>query len=801
MAVKATNYFAGLIACLCLGNLTTFSQSGGPDCAVAVLNKIPSLPYLSLPTETTCGMGDDYNSSNVVFCGHPTYLGGEDKVYAFDAPVSGNVQAILASSSLYASIFVYEGCPDAGTCVGAVFSSEPSPVRRMWFDVIAGRTYYVVVDQLAGSSNCITTYQLSITAPDQACPQIPTNAVNYAPNADFELGNFAGWKAYTGECCPVNTPDQAIVNGRHTIMSGNGTDPNTDNVVTMVAPGGSYSARLGNSLNGAQAERLQYSFTVDDNHNGLLYRYAVVLEDPGHGDEEQPRFEINVLDSSGNQVPCGYYKVVAGSNVPCFRSTVNGGVIYKDWTTVGADLSAYKGQEITVDFATGDCKLSGHYGYAYLDVIVTKLEIEIMGGSFCEGDTSIILTAPEGFKSYEWSTGETTQQIIINHPEDGDSVRVQLTPLQGNCNSSIFLVLKGSPKPKADFRENNACAGDTMYFTDSSSVSAGSIISRLWDFGDGTVSNLKNPEHVYNANGTYLVKLKVTSNKGCTDSIVKSVIVGGDPLTPPVLSCVAEMQGTISFHWNILQNASSYEISTDGGVTWLSNATDTFYAVNGLNSGDSSSLLLRAIGLPPCIDTVESTALTCYIPPCPVLSVTLHGDTTIADGDAAWLSATAAGGSGNYLFTWKPDIGNGPGPYAVTPDQTTIYHVTIEDQEAAGCSSASDQATVFIQGKPVIPEQECAFMFSLANAFSPNSDQLNEEFKGTGDCIKEFNMMIFNRWGEKVFVSSAIDRGWNGGVNNDPANLAPEGAYIYLVKLKDKKDKEHLYCGTVSLVK
>ena len=47
-------------------------------------------------------------------------------------------------------------------------------------------------------------------------------------NADFELGNFANWTATTGTCCPINSTSPGIVNGRHTIMTGAGTDPNTN---------------------------------------------------------------------------------------------------------------------------------------------------------------------------------------------------------------------------------------------------------------------------------------------------------------------------------------------------------------------------------------------------------------------------------------------------------------------------------------------------------------------------------------------------------------------------------------------
>src|SRR5690606_3426290 len=71
-------------------------------------------------------------------------------------------------------------------------------------------------------------------------------------NAAFELGNFTNWTGATGSCCPINTPTNGIVNGRHTIVTSPGTDPVTGNGLQL-APGGNYTtaARIGNSSTGA----------------------------------------------------------------------------------------------------------------------------------------------------------------------------------------------------------------------------------------------------------------------------------------------------------------------------------------------------------------------------------------------------------------------------------------------------------------------------------------------------------------------------------------------------------------------
>ena len=161
-------------------------------------------------------------------------------------------------------------------------------------------------------------------------------------NLDFEAGNFIGWTGRTGSCCPISMFSNGIVTGQHTIMSGPGFDPHSNNQIPVVAPGGVYSARLGNDNTGAEAEQLSYSFQVTPQTELFIYRYAVVLEDPVHDPLEQPRFEIRVYDQNGNPVGCGTYNVVSGAGIPGFQTwydmATGSDIHFKTWTTVGIDL-------------------------------------------------------------------------------------------------------------------------------------------------------------------------------------------------------------------------------------------------------------------------------------------------------------------------------------------------------------------------------------------------------------------------------------------------------------------------------
>lgn len=336
-------------------------------------------------------------------------------------------------------------------------------------------------------------------------------------NIGFSMGNFTGWQGRTGSCCPINLPTPGIVAGRHTIV-GAGVDPFSCGGLTLPAPGFANVAQLGNSGTGAQAEGISYTYLVDPTTALLVYTYAVVLEDPGHTTADQPRFEIQVRDASNNLIPCTIYEISAGGGIPGFQTC--GGVVWKDWTQVGVDLSGYIGQLVTIEMRTGDCSLGGHFGYGYITAECQPLEILV---EYCEGDTVASLTAPDGFASYLWSTGETTQTIAINNPTPGVStVTCDVVSVTG-CSATLSAVIN-PVIVTAGFSYTDNCG--LAQFTDTSAVTGtGSTITQWnWDFDDaGSTSTVQNPTHQYNNAGTYDVQLIATSNQGCYDTAIVSL--------------------------------------------------------------------------------------------------------------------------------------------------------------------------------------------------------------------------------------------------------------------------------------
>ncbi|MBI2279681.1 MAG: gliding motility-associated C-terminal domain-containing protein [Bacteroidetes bacterium] len=93
-----------------------------------------------------------------------------------------------------------------------------------------------------------------------------------------------------------------------------------------------------------------------------------------------------------------------------------------------------------------------------------------------------------------------------------------------------------------------------------------------------------------------------------------------------------------------------------------------------------------------------------------------------------------------------------------------------------------------------------AYNFYIPNAFTPDKDGLNEIFTAVGEEIKEFSMQIFNRWGEKIYETHDLAKGWDGKAK-DGSEIAQQDVYVYDIRLRDFTGKLHTMQGKVTLIK
>jgi len=150
---------------------------------------------------------------------------------------------------------------------------------------------------------------------------------------------------------------------------------------------------------------------------------------------------------------------------------------------------------------------------------------------------------------------------------------------EGVQHQVTFEILKNKP-PVADFSfsPQQPTDLDTITFADQSTDEDGEIVAWHWDFGDGTTSNEQNPTHKYADNGTYIVKLTVTDDKGATETAQKIIEVANvapvakftyEPDKPKIREEI-KFNATLSFDddgnivnytWNFGDGNISYEIN------------------------------------------------------------------------------------------------------------------------------------------------------------------------------------------------------------------------------------------------
>lgn len=331
------------------------------------------------------------------------------------------------------------------------------------------------------------------------------------PNSNFEYGNFAFWQGKRGSCCPITFNQNGIFNGTQTIVS-QGTDPHSCGGLPMVYQG-NFSARLGNQGVGSRAEMLSYTFTVTTNTTLIQYAYAVVLQDPGHNDGDQPAFRSRVVLQNGTVIPCTDYFVSAGPNLPgfhyCPEIDIQGNpvqVAWSDWKVVTIDLSGYIGQSVTLQFMTNDCALGAHYGYAYIDAISCgPIQTKV---KYCAASDSILITGPDGFATYEWiPTGDSTRVIVIPNGVY-TSLTLHVTTMTG-CELNIPVTLDPIPL-FAEIQCQDICYPNAINFINLTDPIPGYSSTYIWYFGDGGFSTEYSPSHTYAQPGTYVVSMKAT---------------------------------------------------------------------------------------------------------------------------------------------------------------------------------------------------------------------------------------------------------------------------------------------------
>ena len=118
----------------------------------------------------------------------------------------------------------------------------------------------------------------------------------------------------------------------------------------------------------------------------------------------------------------------------------------------------------------------------------------------------------------------------------------------------------------------------------------------------------------------------------------------------------------------------------------------------------------------------------------------------------------------------------------------SLNHRVLPTLIAYTASGCTDTATFII-------DFEEQLIFYVPNAFTPDEDQFNQEFKpvfNSGYDVMTFHMQIFNRWGELIWESFDSNAGWDGSYGLNGSKVQ-EGTYTWKISFNPKYSPENYY--------
>lgn len=402
-------------------------------------------------------------------------------------------------------------------------------------------------------------------------------------------------------------------------------DPLTNGQLRQVPPGEEVSFRLGDENVGAKGETVTFDYLVDTlDKDMILVKYAVVLQNPNHNSTNQPHFTLEILDSLGSVVDtqCCYADFFAAGDLG-WNVTPGSNIIWKDWTNVGIDISAYHGQMIHVRFTTKDCADGGHFGYAYFTIACDNRRIALV--NLCDSRDSVRLRAPEGF-AYRWErVGDTTTISTSNEimvAADSNNYICHCTFLgKAVCGFTVYATAI-LPKPKADIGFHIDTCGQKVYLFNRCHVDIDSAYMHLvrqhivdveWYSGIPPAEiNRDTIVFTIDGNRTYNVAIRCgLSESTCADSSTCSFVVDcyhRQAINGPSEVCLGDEVSLLAdlhpadhyhFHWNDGSSSLSKTLAptADTSVSLIT----TWYAGVPPADGDTDGYL--------CIDTLTHNIL------------------------------------------------------------------------------------------------------------------------------------------------------------------------------------------------
>jgi gliding motility-associated-like protein len=380
--------------------------------------------------------------------------------------------------------------------------------------------------------------------------------------------------------------------------------------------------------------------------------------------------------------------------------------------------------------------------------------------TICENQ-QINLNVAQNYSSYQWFNnniliaGATTNSYTT---ASAGSYYI-ITQSSNGCydtSATIQVVVNQTPNPIVSSSLTIICLNQTA------TLQTSDFVSYQWNSNNMPIVNENNINFTTNQAGNYTVT--VLDTNGCIGVSIPFVL----SIDSVNVSITANSQSyCIGDTALLLASGSNYD-----NLIWSTNIIGNSILTNV--PGTYSVTASNAFG---CTATASYNLIYTN----KILINAIASDTILTCDETIQLNVT---GADTYL--WEPSIGlndaaiNNP----IVNGLTDFIVYTVKGTK--GNCIAVDSIKIGYEA--------CTNIF-IPNAFSPNNDGANDVFRVLGGNIFDFNLKIYNRWGELVFESNKIDEGWDGKYKGKDVTA---GVYVWLLDAKDTKGKMINYDSQIS---
>lgn len=447
-----------------------------------------------------------------------------------------------------------------------------------------------------------------------------------------------------------------------------------------------------------------------------------------------------------------------------------------------------------------------------------------------------------------------TPYLVTNIAAGSYFVSLQENGGNGCLTTTTFTLNESFPEPDVSLDQNQSVCGvnDPVFVTNNT----GSSLTYVWTLvsGPGNLISSAGNEAQVNGNATLQVEISGTGfcprteqiNVTFNPELEGEIQVIGDPCDGSIdLSVVIDNgSGDFSYNWNNGAGSTPL-ISVDVSNTYVVTVRDR---VSGCEESFTADVVIEdeldvVINTEPDCDNNGDLLLIAESTRADVsYSWTNPANEVISNNDVAVINS-----SGLYTVTVTSDNGvcqitEGFNAIVAPLDESQINVSTganfcSRDTENAGVTlragpgfnayewrllpetdiiGTDSLLTVFEEGRyevsitigsscvsrVITVTESCAPRIDLPNAFSPNGDAVNEQFFAFPNVyVTDFEIFLYNRWGELIFYSADQNFRWDGNFNNKPV---PVDTYTYIIRFKSSLDtavEENIQRGTVTLIR